>query len=184
MSKGEHTFTADVRLLAGSGTLTVRDAVSGEILAEKALETGDSFAKVSLTFTLTSGRTAYLGVTHTGSAEQAVYIDNASVTNPEFVRMKYFTEAFDDAETLQLINKGFSVTDEAGNSGNQIAEVGGGRTGIMMLTTEKSIRNSICITGCALTAQVPRSMPISVCPSGAQTPETSTIYTIIPCIIS
>lgn len=137
MSKGEHTFTADVRLLAGSGTLTVRDAVSGEILAEKALETGDSFAKVSLTFTLTSGRTAYLGVTHTGSAEQAVYIDNASVTNPEFVRMKYFTETFDDAETLQLINKGFSVTDEAGNSGNQIAEVGGGRTGIMMLTTEK-----------------------------------------------
>lgn len=137
MSKGEHTFTADVRLLAGSGALTVRDAVSGEILAEKALETGDSFAKVSLTFTLTSGRTAYLGVTHTGSAEQAVYIDNASVTNPEFVRMKYFTETFDDAETLQLINKGFSVTDEAGNSGNQIAEVGGGRTGIMMLTTEK-----------------------------------------------
>lgn len=141
MSKGEHTFTADVRLLAGDGSLVVRDAVTGELLAEKALEIGDSFTGVSLTFTLETGRTAYLGIMHTGRADQAMYIDNASVTSPTFTRSEYFTETFDDAEALQLVNKGFTITGETGNGSNQIAEVSGGMTGIMMLTTEKNYRD-------------------------------------------
>ena len=133
MSKGEHTFTADVRLLAGKATLTVRDALTGEVIAEKAVSASNEFKTVTLSFTLSKGRTAYLGVTHTGSAGQAVHMDNASVTSEEFKGSTYFTEfteGFEDAE-CQLINTGFTV---AGG----IALAGAGMTGVMMLQTEES----------------------------------------------
>lgn len=109
MSKGEHTFTARVKLVNGKASLIVRDVLSGEILAEKKISASDSFAEVSLTFTVNKATTAYLGVSHTGSMDDAVYFDNAKVTNPKFERTEYFKEEFEDKDYLYLDNQGFTL---------------------------------------------------------------------------
>lgn len=131
MSKGEHTFKADVRLLSGTASLTVRNAETGELIVERAIDaTTEDFQTVEATFQMESGATAYLGVTHVGGEDEAVYIDKASVTSEAFKRETWFSESFDDAEELQLVNNGFTITGGA-------AEIETGATGALMLQTAK-----------------------------------------------
>lgn len=131
MSKGEHTFTADVRLLSGTASLTVRNAETDELIAEQPITTGNDFETVTLTFRVEKGVNAYLGVTHSGSIDESVHIDNASVTSEEFKRDTWFTESFEDDERLQLINDGFTVADG-------IADTGSSAAGVRMLASENS----------------------------------------------
>lgn len=131
MNKGDHTFTADVRLLSGTASLTVRNAETGELIVEQPITVSSDFETVTLTFRVERGVTAYLGVTHSGSIDESVHIDNASVTSEEFKRDTWFTESFEDDERLQLINDGFTVADG-------VADTGAGSSGVRMLESEKS----------------------------------------------
>ena len=133
MNRGEHTFTADVRLLSGSASLTVRNVETGELIAEQPITIGRDFETVALTFRLEKGVTAYLGVTHSGTVDEVVHIDNASVTSEAFKRDEYFTESFDNEDQLQLINNGFTVT-------NGTAAAGDGMVGVLMMQTEKTYK--------------------------------------------
>lgn len=128
MRKGKHTLKMDVRLLSGSASLIAQDVLTGELLAELPLTASQEFQSVEMDFDIVSGTTVYLGVTHTGTADEVVHIDNASVTNPAFAPAEYFTEHFDEPERVHLTNKGFTLTGD-------VAEAGAGLIGIQMLQT-------------------------------------------------
>ncbi len=133
MSRGEHTFTIDTRMTAGQASLIVQDVLTGELLAEKAVQASDGFVTNTLTFTLEKGTTAYLGIRYEGGADGTLWMDNASVTTEKFISDIYFTETFDDVDALQLTNEGFHIFSEGENA---IAAVPEGVTGVLKLTAE------------------------------------------------
>ena len=133
MNKGEHTFKIDTRMAAGKATVIVQDILTGKMLAEQAVKASDDFTTNTLTFKLEKGTTAYLGIRFEGSKNQTLWMDNADVTSEKFVPETFFTEAFDDADQLQMANKGFTITAEGENS---VAGIPEGQSGLMMLTAE------------------------------------------------
>ncbi len=126
MNRGAHTLTIDTAITKGNATLIVQDALTGEMLAEQAVAPSADFTKQTMSFTIAASTTAYIGVRYEG--EDEVKLDNAAVTSTVFRPDKYFTEAFDDADALQMTNNGFTVTDG-------VAQVGNGQAGLMTLTT-------------------------------------------------
>ncbi len=130
MNKGEHTFTIDTRFDKGDATLVVINAETGAMIAEQTLTASEDFAKQTLTFTCERGVTAYLGVRYKGSGE--LNIDNAKVTSEKFKPDTYFTETFEDSDSLQITNDGFTLRIE---DGSPAAVVPAGQSGLMMMQT-------------------------------------------------
>ncbi len=117
---GSYIATFDVKLLSGSAKIFARNALTGEIIAEKAIEASTVFAPVSLQYTLSKGAYVQIGVSHEGSDEEIVYIDNAKLALDENVNIyeiegEEIEKNFDDGE-IDFANKsnGEDVSVESG----------------------------------------------------------------------
>ena len=78
MKAREKVFTATVKLESGAAKLFVKDILTGELVAEKAVEAG-GFTEYALEFTGTD-RNLYLGI-EALTDDTVVYFDNAAVTH-------------------------------------------------------------------------------------------------------
>ena len=76
---GAYVFGMDVKLLSGQATLFVRDSLTGEVIASQSIAASDTFAKVSVKFTLDGGREIQVGIRHEGGADAIVYLDDATL---------------------------------------------------------------------------------------------------------
>ncbi len=77
---GAYIATFDVKLLSGTAKIFARDGLSGKIIAEKEIIASAVFAPVTLSYSLTRSAYVQIGVSHEGSAEEIVYLDNAVLT--------------------------------------------------------------------------------------------------------
>lgn len=80
LAAGNYKFALETRFSAGSAALFARNSLTGEIIAEKALNASDAFAQAYLEFALQDGGAVQLGVRYTGESGETLYIDNAAVT--------------------------------------------------------------------------------------------------------
>lgn len=77
LRKGKHRFSIKTQLTSGTAKIFARDAISGEIIAEKTLSATDALAEVELLFKLDKAATVQLGV----SLESGeVLLDDADVS--------------------------------------------------------------------------------------------------------
>ncbi len=77
---GAYRFSVKVMLVSGTAKLFARDAVTGETIAEKTLTASDVFTDETLDIVLERGTTVRIGISHTGEATDAVYIDDADLS--------------------------------------------------------------------------------------------------------
>lgn len=76
---GAYEFDLKIKLVAGSAKLFARNAVTGDVIAQKDMTAGETFDPMKLAFSVTSGTTVQLGIIHEGESGEAVYIDDAEV---------------------------------------------------------------------------------------------------------
>ena len=107
---------------SGKAKLFAADAVTGEIIAEK---TAEQNGRNTLTFSLTTGKTLYIGVEQTENGE--VTIDNASVGGEDPVYARYFDETFETLDKVTFDYSAWELTEASGN--HYISMLSGGGTG-------------------------------------------------------
>ncbi len=103
LTYGTYNFTIKTKLLSGSATLFVRDAVTGTILTKKTVATSDDFAEQTVQFSLEKSATVQLGISHNGNADDIVYIDDANIekdknSNDYDINGKAYVFDFDDGK--------------------------------------------------------------------------------------
>ena len=103
LTYGTYDFVIKTKLLSGSAKLFVRDAITGKIIAEKTVGIGEDFTGQKVRFELGKSATVQLGISHSGSADDIVYLDDASVVrdasvNDYDVDGKKYVFDFDDGK--------------------------------------------------------------------------------------
>ena len=94
---GAYKFTAKVKLISGTAKLFVRNAVTGDVIAEKDLTASEEYQTVELEYRLEHGATVAIGVSHSGEETDVVYIDDATlvtVKDPSIFDVDGDTNAF------------------------------------------------------------------------------------------
>ena len=76
---GAYEFNLKTKLVAGSAKLFARNAVTGDVIAQKYVTAGETFDPIKLAFSVTSGTTVQLGVIHSGEIDEIVYFDDAQI---------------------------------------------------------------------------------------------------------
>ena len=100
---GTYDFSVKTMLLSGSAKLFVRDLATGKIIAEKTVEKSDELTEVIISFTVGKSAEIQLGISHSGNADDVVYIDDARVArdldaNDYDVDGKKYVFDFDDGK--------------------------------------------------------------------------------------
>lgn len=80
LNRGKYKLTIDTKTLSKGAKIFVRDAVSGEIIAEKTVSASDDLAQSTLYFeNKTKPMVLHLGISLDGATDDKILIDNASV---------------------------------------------------------------------------------------------------------
>ncbi len=100
---GTYNFSLKTMLESGSAKLFVRDLVTGNIIAEKTVEKSDELSETTISFNIEKSAEIQLGISHSGNADDIVYIDDAQVTrdqnaNDYDVDGKTYVFDFDDGK--------------------------------------------------------------------------------------
>lgn len=161
MTAGKHHLSVDVSVLSGEAVLFARDRVTGEVVAEKRIQANrSSFRTNILTFTLDRAATLDLGVeTKNGT----VRIDNASVTTPAVQKTMYFTEDFENGDSVYLSKVTLEPDTDDGNA--VMRSVGG----IRSMTADnpyKDVRVSFRMRFGGHTADIDANVGMCVCMTG------------------
>ncbi len=110
LSAGIHTFTIDVTVVSGSARLFVEDAVTGKIIAEKAVTTN---GKQTLEFLIARGASLNAGVE---TIKGETLIDNAVMQNDKPQYPEYFNENFENPENVSFDYGSWELAEEKGNT--------------------------------------------------------------------
>lgn len=76
---GGYEFNVDVKALSGETELFVKNAITNEEIASKKLTNTSKFTTEKINFVLEETCTIHIGLRHTGTNEEVVYLDNAKI---------------------------------------------------------------------------------------------------------
>ena len=79
LPKGDYRLTARVKTAGGTSNLYVKDLAGGDYIARKTVGGDGGFHEEAVDFTLTANGTYALGIEHTGTEGERVFIDDVSV---------------------------------------------------------------------------------------------------------
>ncbi|MDR1093358.1 MAG: hypothetical protein LBL66_04340 [Clostridiales bacterium] len=92
---GAYEFTIKVKAVSGASAVFAADALTGNVIAEKAAALNSDFTALTLKFNVREDTTIHLGVRHEGAAGEKVYLDDASVIRTGLPGpYKFFNENF------------------------------------------------------------------------------------------
>ncbi len=121
LGTGNHVFTIDVSLVSGSAKLFAEDALTGEIIAEKTVESSGS---QTLSFEIARGKSVNVGV-QTENGE--TLIDNASMRNDKPEYAKFFDETFEDPNVISFDYSSWELSKENENTYISMLTSGGSK---------------------------------------------------------
>ncbi len=75
---GEYEFKIKTKLVSGQASIFVADT-NGRVLASREVTASNDFTELTLSFDITENNVYRLGISHTGNAEDVVYLDDADV---------------------------------------------------------------------------------------------------------
>ena len=80
LAKGTHTLSLKVKLEAGESRIFVRNAATDEFVINETLDCSSDFENKAFDISIASKGTYHIGVTHSGNADEAMYIDDCTIT--------------------------------------------------------------------------------------------------------